>query len=308
MDEDSKINNIFCKTTKNNNSYDIYSQLKSYDLNEYKQKKNFDRQKLLKQNRLTNTFDNGTNKNKEVNQINYIRSLIKKPGDMIYDGYLCVRKKPTINYLLKKVRAKENVKLLEENILFKHPYPLLKYLSNRKVPNKSMKLITGILSAELNDLTIEQKLEMKYKPRKSLIKQHKIEYPKIKHVSKSYDSKYFLKTEENFSISIISKPKNTNLAINTKYNVKDVNLNGYLNDSSFRNKNNKNKRTIPIILKKFKSCDNNIKLKEHATMTDNISFLRKSSNKKYKMKNIKNILKDISILKKNKHLMSILGK
>ena len=138
-----------------------------------------------------------------------------------------------------------------------------------------------------------------------------MEYPKIKNVSKSYDSKYFLKTEENFSISIISKPKNTNLAINTKYNVNDVNLNGYLNESSFRKKNsnnNKNKRTIPIILKKFKSCDNNINLKEHATMTDNISFLRKSSNKKYKFKNMKNILKDISILKKNKHLMYIFDK
>ena len=37
--------------------------------------------------------------------------------------------------------VKENKKLLEENILFKCPYPLIKYLSNRKVKNKSRQLI-----------------------------------------------------------------------------------------------------------------------------------------------------------------------
>ena len=60
-----------------------------------------------------------------------------------------------------------------------------------------------------------------------------------------------------------------------------------------------------INLKKFKSYDNNINLKEHSTMTDNISYLRKTSNKKFNIKNINHILKDISLLKYKNHIMSL---
>ena len=310
MNEDFKINNENYQISKYDTSVKIYSELKSYDItgiNGYNNKNHINKKKILNSKQLSNNhLNNGTNKDLELTKINYIKSMIKRPDNMLYDGYLCERKKPTINYLLNKTKNKENTKFIEENKLFKNPYPLLKNLSNRKVPNKSRKLITGILSAEFNDLSVEQKIEMKYKPNKSLIKQPKLNFPTIKtkfnHHNHNNDN--YLKTEGNFSISIFSNPKKKDLKIGTRYDVKDINLNGFLRSVSLT-KQNDNKKIIPFSLKKFKSCHDNIKLKEHSTMTDNILYLRKSSNNKYKIKNMKHILKDISLLKHNNHLMSI---
>jgi hypothetical protein len=141
---------------------------------------------------------------------------------------------------------------------------------------------------------------MKYKSGKSFVKDSKVKYPKIKSISikkENNNPKTFLKTEGNFSFSIISRHRNPKLNINTKNNCKDVNLNRYLNCNMFTKDNSFNRRCKTLInLKKLKSYDNN-KLKEHSTMTDNISYLRKTSNKNFNIKNINHILKDISLLK-----------
>ena len=218
-----------------------------------------------------------------------------------------VKEKNTINYLLNKTKTKENIKSLEENKLFKNPYPLLKYLSNRKVPNKSRYLITGMLSAEFNDLSVLQKIEMKYKPNKSLIKFSKRSHQEIKSIfddDKEYNNdRYKTKTEGNFSMQTISKNKFPYLETKEKNNVKDINLNGILNNFSLIKKHSDNKRKIQILnLKKFNSCNNNLKSKEHSTMTDNISSLRNKTKKKVDMNEINHILKDISLLKHKNRL------
>ena len=314
MEENIKINYSNYPRPKYDNSLDLHPHFKSYNLSgisDYKNKKNFKDKNLLKPNCLLNNIYNEENNDMENTKISFIKNLIKKPDDLLYDGYLCIRKKPTINYLLKKTKTKENAKLIEENILFKNPYPLLNYLSNRKLPNKSRQLITGILSAEISDLSIGQKIVMKYKPSKSFIKLSKLEFPAIKQPSTNRlyaNSNSFLKTEGNFSMSIISKHTRPKFKINFKKNeknVKDVNLNGFLSNTYLTKKIYSNKKgKIINNIKKYKSCDYN-KLKDHETMTDNISFLRKSSKKAFKIKNINHILKDISLLKYNKHLMSL---
>ena len=140
--------------------------------------------------------------------MNFIKSLIKKPDEILYDGYLCNRKKPSINYLLNKTKTKENSKFLEENILFKKPYPLIRYLSNRKIPNKSRQLITDILSAELNN-------SFYYKTQKPPIKY--IIYKKRNHKKNKkgkchYDPEHFpaltyKMNEQKISFSIFSSGK-----------------------------------------------------------------------------------------------------
>ena len=280
-----------------------FSNLKSYDITEikaYKIKKNIKEKLLSKQKDILNDEINNCHKTEEKPRMSFIKSLIKEPEKIFFDGYLRKRKKPAINYLLKKANTKENKKLLEENMLFKNPYPLIKYLSNRKMQNKSRQLITDILSAELNKLSVEQKMEMKYKPSKSLIKLTKVKYPRIK-INQSLQeynnsSKHqYLKTHANFSVSIMSKQNNPNIVYDIKHNLKNINLNKMLNRICFSKKiSDVNRRTIFIKnnnnLNDFKENYYNNKYIEHTTMTDNISNIRKSLNKKFEIKDLKHIV------------------
>ena len=280
-----------------------FSNLKSYDITEikaYKIKKNIKEKLLSKQKDILNDEINNCHKTEEKPRMSFIKSLIKEPEKIFFDEYLRKRKKPAINYLLKKVNTKENKKLLEENMLFKNPYPLIKYLSNRKMQNKSRQLITDILSAELNKLSVEQKMEMKYKPSKSLIKLTKVKYPRIK-INQSLQeynnsSKHqYLKTHANFSVSIMSKQNNPNIVYDIKHNLKNINLNKMLNRICFSKKiSDVNRRTLFIKnnnnLNDFKENYYNNKYIEHTTMTDNISNIRKSLNKKFEIKDLKHIV------------------
>jgi len=280
-----------------------FSNLKSYDITEikaYKIKKNIKEKLLSKQKDILNDEINNCHKTEEKPRMSFIKSLIKEPEKIFFDEYLRKRKKPAINYLLKKVNTKENKKLLEENMLFKNPYPLIKYLSNRKMQNKSRQLITDILSAELNKLSVEQKMEMKYKPSKSLIKLTKVKYPRIK-INQSLQeynnsSKHqYLKTHANFSVSIMSKQNNPNIVYDIKHNLKNINLNKMLNRICFSKKiSDVNRRTIFIKnnnnLNDFEENYYNNKYIEHTTMTDNISNIRKSLNKKFEIKDLKHIV------------------
>ena len=192
MRDEIQNNNLLFEKNKKDNSHDTYSQSKSYiltEINNYNNK-SFSKTKniLIPTKLINNRFDNYNSKNCKTLNIKFIKSLITKPEAIPFDGYLCKRKKPTINYLLNKTKVKENKKLLEENILFKCPYPLIKYLSNRKVKNKSRQLITDILRAKFNDLSIKQKKEMQYKTTKSLIKLSKNKYPKINSFLNNYST------------------------------------------------------------------------------------------------------------------------
>ena len=313
--EENKINNKKILKYKQIKSLDIFSNIQSYDLtgiNDYKFKKNFDDKNLLiKMNEILNNNNNVKNEKKEKERMNFIKGLIKKPDEILYDGYLCNRKKPSINYLLNKTKTKENSKFLEENILFKKPYPLIRYLSNRKIPNKSRQLITDILSAELNNLSVVQKIEMKYKPKKKLINLSKLEFPTISNISsnKSHDySHKYLKTNPTFTVSKMPKNKKQNFGYKARTVAKDINLNGILDNFSTNKSSSNNQKKLIINLKKYKNDkinNNNFKSKEHATMTDNISFLKNNAYKTLKEDNMSHIVKDLSLLKLNRHLKPI---
>ena len=308
MRDEIKNNNLLFEKNKKDNSHDTYSQSKSYiltEINNYNNK-SFSKTKniLIPTKLINNRFDNYNSKNCKTLNIKFIKSLITKPEAIPFDGYLCKRKKPTINYLLNKTKVKENKKLLEENILFKCPYPLIKYLSNRKVKNKSRQLITDILRAKFNDLSIKQKKEMQYKPIKSLIKLSKNKYPKINNLSqnKTYNNS---KIDESFTLST-SKIKNQFIKIKNKHYVKKLNLNSFLNNYSTDNKlSDESRKLIIYNIKKLRTYNNNIKYKEHKAITNNISFLRETETQKYENVTMNHILKDISLLKFNNHIMPI---
>ena len=308
MRDEIQISNLLFEKNKKDNSHDTYSQSKSYiltEINNYNNK-SFSKTKniLIPTKLINNRFDNYNSKNCKTLNIKFIKSLITKPEAIPFDGYLCKRKKPTINYLLNKTKVKENKKLLEENILFKCPYPLIKYLSNRKVKNKSRQLITDILRAKFNDLSIKQKKEMQYKPTKSLIKLSKNKYPKINNLSqnKTYNNS---KIDESFTLST-SKIKNQFIKIKNKHYVKKLNLNSFLNNYSTDNKlSDESRKLIIYNIKKLRTYNNNIKYKEHKAITNNISFLRETETQKYENVTMNHILKDISLLKFNNHIMPI---
>ncbi len=308
MRDEIQISNLLFEKNKKDNSHDTYSQSKSYiltEINNYNNK-SFSKTKniLIPTKLINNRFDNYNSKNCKTLNIKFIKSLITKPEAIPFDGYLCKRKKPTINYLLNKTKVKENKKLLEENILFKCPYPLIKYLSNRKVKNKSRQLITDILRAKFNDLSIKQKKEMQYKPIKSLIKLSKNKYPKINNLSqnKTYNNS---KIDESFTLST-SKIKNQFIKIKNKHYVKKLNLNSFLNNYSTDNKlSDESRKLIIYNIKKLRTYNNNIKYKEHKAITNNISFLRETETQKYENVTMNHILKDISLLKFNNHIMPI---
>jgi len=308
MRDEIKNNNLLFEKNKKDNSHDTYSQSKSYiltEINNYNNK-SFSKTKniLIPTKLINNRFDNYNSKNCKTLNIKFIKSLITKPEAIPFDGYLCKRKKPTINYLLNKTKVKENKKLLEENILFKCPYPLIKYLSNRKVKNKSRQLITDILRAKFNDLSIKQKKEMQYKPTKSLIKLSKNKYSKINNLSqnKTYNNS---KIDEIFTLST-SKIKNQLIKIKNKHYVKKLNLNSFLNNYSTDNKlSDESRKLIIYNIKKLRTYNNNIKYKEHKAITNNISFLRETETQKYENVTMNHILKDISLLKFNNHIMPI---
>ena len=299
MRDEIKNNNLLFEKNKKDNSHDTYSQSKSYiltEINNYNNK-SFSKTKniLIPTKLINNRFDNYNSKNCKTLNIKFIKSLITKPEAIPFDGYLCKRKKPTINYLLNKTKVKENKKLLEENIL---------YLSNRKVKNKSRQLITDILRAKFNDLSIKQKKEMQYKPTKSLIKLSKNKYPKINNLSqnKTYNNS---KIDESFTLST-SKIKNQFIKIKNKHYVKKLNLNSFLNNYSTDNKlSDESRKLIIYNIKKLRTYNNNIKYKEHKAITNNISFLRETETQKYENVTMNHILKDISLLKFNNHIMPI---
>lgn len=300
-------------TSRNIN--DFYKQLNPFNItgiNEYKNKNsNYNNYKIspsytkFKYKKILPILTNDTfEQNEKEEKLSFIRSLIKKPKSKPYDGYACFRKKPTINYLIKKFDIKENLVILEKNKLCKIPYPLIKFISNRKSPNKSKDLMTDILGADLNDLSAQQKNDIKYKNYKKPIKITKLKYPEI---SNNYSN--FYKRIKYFSESRKNHNKNDfEIPLIEKYNDKKRIRNSFNRDiynCMERNRPCYNNRKIKNILMKSYIGDD-INLTEHSTFTNNISVLKNGVSKILESKKDKydDILKDISQLKSNNHIMA----
>ena len=241
----------------------------------------------------------------EINEkLKIIRSYIKKPDDRKpYDGYACFRKKPTINYLIRKFDKKDKKIIFEEHKLCKKPYPLIKFLSNRKSPNHSKHLITDMLSAEFKELSIQQKNDIKYKNYKKPINLAKIEYPEISNrtnfIRKINFSEKKSKNENNkIEFPLLNRLTEDKFASNDDSKKNWVNRNIY---SCLTIRPVYNDRKIKkSLIKSYCGIDNN--LTEHNTVMNNITILKNEVTKKLHSK-YDDILKDISILKSNNHIM-----
>ena len=107
---------------------------------------------LTQNNSKTNPEKSAEDKKKE-----YIKKLLDFPTKKYtYDGYAVKRKKYSIYEMIGKVGGKENRKSIENNHLFKIPFPLLQFLSNRKIYNNSSSLIIKLLNNDISQLLKEQ--------------------------------------------------------------------------------------------------------------------------------------------------------
>jgi len=312
MEDYSSIN--YLNTSNNNSSSpnESYKKINTYNItgiNDINTKKEIstkdDTSKFIYITETPNTGREISEPNEKIDKLKLIRSFIKKPEDqMPYDGYACFRKRPTINYLLKKFEKKDNKIIFEEHKLCKKPYPLIKFLSNRKSPNHSKHLITDMLSAEFRDLSIQQKNDIKYKNYKKPINLSKIEYPEIK-------SKINIIRKINFSEK---KNKNENNKIEFPLLNRYTEEKFLSKDNSTKNWENRNiyscltirpvyndRKIKKSLINSYCGLDNN--LTEHNTVMNNISILKNEVTRKLHS-NYDDILKDISILKSNNHIMA----
>lgn len=312
MEDYSSIN--YLNTSNNNSSSpnESYKKINTYNItgiNDINTKKEIStKDDTSKFNYITETPNTGreiSEPNEKIDKLKLIRSFIKKPEDqMPYDGYACFRKRPTINYLLKKFEKKDNKIIFEEHKLCKKPYPLIKFLSNRKSPYHSKHLITDMLSAEFRDLSIQQKNDIKYKNYKKPINLSKIEYPEIK-------SKINIIRKINFSEK---KNKNENNKIEFPLLNRYTEEKFLSKDNSTKNWENRNiyscltirpvyndRKIKKSLINSYCGLDNN--LTEHNTVMNNISILKNEVTRKLHS-NYDDILKDISILKSNNHIMA----
>ena len=311
MEDHSIINYL---NTSNNNSIspnESYKKINTYNItgiNDIDTKKEFStKDDTSKFNYITETLDSRretSEPNEKYEKLKLIRSFIKKPDDhMPYDGYACFRKRPTINYLLRKFDKKDNKTIFEKHKLCKKPYPLIKFLSNRKSPNHSKHLITDMLSAEFKELSIQQKNDINYKNYIKPINLYKIKYPEI-------NNKINIIRKINFSEK---KNKNENNKIEFPLLNRYTEEKFLSKDNSPKNWQNRNiyscltirpvyndRKIKKSLMNSYCGVDDN--LTEHNSVMNNISILKNEVTRKLHS-NYDDILKDISILKSNNHIM-----
>ena len=321
--EVQNITNLKTNSSKSANKNDFFKKINPYNItgiNDYKnQNKSQNKTNLLPlfsnsiiSNKLPSLPNEDFSQSIKDQKLSFIKNLIKKPKDRPYDGYASFRKKPTINFLLKKFEIKEDFKIFEENQLCKIPYPLIKFISNRKSPNQSKELITDILSAELNDLSASQKNDIKYKNYKKPIK-----IRKLKLAERFNNSNFSQRLKYYSNHNSFNNNKDLDFPFLEKNNHKSQRNKKIMIENSFNRENYScltadkpnpcyNDRRIKKKLIQSYCGGDYMNLTEHSTLKNNISILKNDISKKLKYKNPKfnDILKDISLLKENKHIMA----
>ena len=202
-------------------------------------------------------------KSAEKKRMEHIKKLLdNSTNNFTYDGYAVKRKKYSFYEMIGKIGVKENRKSIETNHLFKIPFPLLQFLSNRKIYNNSSSLIINLLNNDISQLLKEQIriineshdnniIHNKYLNKKNLNRTHNNFNLKNKQINKLFN---FNKNRELFHFTRINiktitennKARNRN---NTIYKYKgNFNLfNRYIKDCVANNDLNINKR---IFMKK----------------------------------------------------------
>ena len=281
----------------------------------------------------SNSIDQNSNtkilKNKIINnemndKIELIKNMIKNHSiKQPYDGYAIKSKKFTIEYLLQKSIEKENKAIFEKNNLCKTNYPLIKFLSNRKMKNRTKKLLLQMLNTEYGELTKEERNTIKYESYKrkfvndininknTLTKKHSqknLRIPKLKQ-----DKNYFnLKRNDLNSFFKNHKIKEKiNLTHNNfwNFNLKNKIYDNNINDLMIYNNNRpETERAYPNL-----GFGETVKLDYHEAIKKNNNILlnriirKKYMNPKGNETNYINneIINDISKLKSNNKIMHL---
>ena len=281
----------------------------------------------------SNTFDSNSNtkilKNKIINnemndKIELIKNMIKSHSiKQPYDGYAIKSKKFTIDYLLQKSIEKENKAIFEKNNLCKANYPLIKFLSNRRMKNKTKKLLLQMLNTEYGELTKEEKNTIKYESykrkfanennikinRNILTKKHSqknFRIPKLKQEKNHFS----LKRNDLYNFFKNNKIKEKiNLTHKNFWNfsLKNKNFDNNINELMIYNNNRpETERAYPNL-----GCGETVKLDYHEAIKKNNSILlnriirrKYMSPKGNETDYINNeIINDISKLKSNNKIM-----
>lgn len=265
-------------------------------------------------------------------------SISKSPSLNGFDGLATKRKNYSISYLIKKSTIKENVARIEKNKLFKKPYPLLYFISNRKFGNSSSNLIADILNGENGKLTCEQINTLK----NTVYSNNDILKIKIKNYNKGKNLKSTL-LEQRFNKDTRNK-NNQNIS-----NLKEIRYYNSNANTSLSRFFNHHKKSLPLLnkfiknrvinidyikkpkIKRSSSCysslfeqksgnknkcevfkSKSVNLYCHKTNTRNISVINDRLLRTYDIYSRKNkpnqslneIIKDISLLKINNNLIS----
>ena len=91
---------------------------------------------------------------KKSHSLKFIKDLLlnNSKKKILLDGYAIYRKKYSYKELIEKLSQNENRQIIEKNKLFKNPYPLLKFLSNRKLYNNSKSLLNNLLNNDISKI------------------------------------------------------------------------------------------------------------------------------------------------------------
>ena len=200
----------------------------------------------------SNSIDQNSNtkilKNKIINnemndKIELIKNMIKNNSiKQPYDGYAIKRKKFTIEYLLQKSIEKENKAIFEKNNLCKANYPLIKFLSNRRMKNRTKKLLLQMLNTEYGELTKEERNTIKYES-------YKRKYVNDNKINKNILTKKY--SQKNLRIPKLKQDKN-------HFNLKRNDLNSFFKNHKIKEKINLTHNNFWNFNLKNKIYDNNI--------------------------------------------------
>ena len=200
----------------------------------------------------SNTFDQNSNtkilKNKIINnemndKIELIKKMIKNNSiKQPYDGYAIKRKKFTIEYLLQKSIEKENKAIFEKNNLCKTNYPLIKFLSNRRMKNRTKKFLLQMLNTDYGELTKEEKNTIKYES-------YKRKYVNDNKINKNILTKKY--SQKNLRIPKLKQDKN-------HFNLKRNDLYSFFKNHKIKEKINLTHNNFWNFSLKNKNFDNNI--------------------------------------------------
>ena len=242
--------------------------------------------------------------NKNKSNIQHIRNLLNPQiHEFFFDGYAVKRKKYSFEELIKKVGQKEKKECLEKNKLFKSPYPLIKFLSNRKLYNNSSSLLSDLLNNDTSKLSKEQLLIINKKDENKKKKNITLYTNKLSYSHNHFNKQNYLldlkKNKVNKLSKTINLKKNIRLYdyLNFKYHLNlgtNINMNNYKDNFIICNYN---KNNLPLFNRYIKN-----KVFNNTSINNKMVFNLKN---KHVNRSLKKIYLNTELLNLNKKFNNI---